>query len=183
GDEVKTTKLISRLNGENTPIISHIKSLYAGKEYFAGFYIPLELWPFCKFDQPGFAKPVTDTTLGNIRNFLQSTTDSCKHEVTNASVTASVYFNPWQFMDWVGPDKTFIMYKDTIFRDTKLDAVMVQDGIGTRIIEASNVGGKLQTCHARAVDLTTQYFSAFYDACNANGIPVWADIEVFTAGP
>lgn len=182
-DETKTTDLLSKLTAANSSIISHIQSNYATSTSFGGFYIPLELWPFCKFLQGGEhpIPAVTDATLEKLRLFLRNTRDKCKAIAPSAFVTASVYFNPWQYMDWVGPSKTYAMYKNIIFRDTKLSAVMLQDGIGTRIVESSNVSGKLKDCGPRALELVEQYFAAFHDACEQNNIELWDVVEVFSA--
>ncbi|HLK61466.1 MAG TPA: DUF4434 domain-containing protein [Chthonomonadaceae bacterium] len=124
---------------------------YGRHRSFAGWYIPQETWDAA----------YTGDQIGHLRAFLRRISDRCK-ALSGGKLVA---FAPF-FSGSVPPDVVAKVYTQ-LLDGAGIDLLMPQDGVGARAWEG-DVAGKV-----------APYFGAFRDACLADGVELWADLESF----
>lgn len=126
-------------------------SKYGKHRSFAGWYIPEETWDAA----------YTHDQIDHLRAFLRRVSDRCKALSGGKPVAFAPYFG-----GDVAPEVVAKVYTQ-LLEGAGIDLLMPQDGVGARGWDG-NVAGKV-----------VPYFCAFRDACLANGIQIWADLESF----
>jgi hypothetical protein len=86
-------------------------------------------------------------------------------------VLFSAYFQPVgvSTVELASPSDTNKVYRE-VLRGTKLDILMLNDGVGARGLAA--LVGPLQG----------EYFEAFRDACGSENVEFWANLECYQKG-
>lgn len=122
------------------------------EDTFYGWYIPLESW-MSDYD---------DTTTANLNNYYKELTAGLK-SILPKKVLISPFIGAKILR--TDPDKAKTKYTE-ILRDTGIDFLALQDGVGAGHINVSDP------------DLS-EYFAAMCDACKANNIELWTNVESF----
>jgi hypothetical protein len=123
------------------------------EDTFYGWHIPLESW----------TGNYNDETINHLQWYYKTLTEELKN-VLPKKVLISPFINGPR----TTPEHTRTIYTK-ILKDTEIDFLALQDGVGAEHISVSNP------------DLP-EYFAAMCDACKANNIELWANIESFTKG-
>lgn len=129
------------------------------EDTFYGWHIPFESW-MSDYDE---------TTTANLNNYYKKLTAGLK-SILPKKVLISPFINGTNIgsganFERTDPDKAGTKYTE-ILRDTGIDFLALQDGVGTGYISVSHP------------DLP-KYFTAMCDACKANNIQLWANVESF----
>lgn len=124
---------------------------YGRHRSFAGWYIPQETWD----------DPYTGDQIALLQGFLHQISAHCKA----LSGGKPVAFAPF-YSGTVKPAVVEKVYAQ-LLDGAGIDILMPQDGVGARAWEA-DVAGKV-----------APYFRAFQNACRANRVALWDDLESF----
>ena len=143
---------LKQASGESCQIADRAWKLYGRHSSFAGWYIPQEPW------DANCTHQITDY-LGN---FFHTISVHCK----GLSGGKPVSFAPF-FSHTSTPFAVEQAYK-VILRRAGVDILMLQDGVGARGWDA-NIAENI-----------IPYFRAFRNACLANGVRLWSDLESFS---
>jgi hypothetical protein len=169
-------------------------NLYHQHPSFRGWYLPHEFWNFPYGDHSQASQAKGDM----FKKFLRDIMAVCKtlNKKTEAGgrmpdrpVSISVYFNPWLYMEYAGPDPTEELYK-TILANSGLDTLIVQDSVGTRCLWNEKLDNqRLENKRVNEMrPLVPRFMKAFSDAASAasdrnHRINLWDDVELFEVIP
>jgi len=127
---------------------------YKKHRSFSGWYIPYELADY----------DLDDDEISQLRTFYRNISRRCKKlsKRRNLPVVLSVFFS--------GSTPPKIVYKiyGELLKGTKIDVLMIQDGVGAR-----NWFGEIK-------EKVLPYLEAFRGAAKKNGAETWAVLENFT---
>lgn len=153
--ELETSK------SESLKIASELKTAFEGYgDTFYGWHIPLESW-MSNYDE---------TITANLNKYYKELTAGLK-SILPKKVLISPFINGSNDtssdpnLRRAMPEEAGKKYAE-ILRDTGIDFLALQDGVGMGYISVSDP------------DLP-QYFAALCDACKANNIALWANVESF----
>lgn len=168
GMQVYLGLLFNRLNGstesknldledtaqKNINLAKTVATRYGGYPAFTGWYIPLETWT-----------SAPQTYLMTFKPFFQTVSRACK-DLANKPVAFSPFVNSLYGSE--GEISEVTTTYQAFLTGSGLDILMLQDGVGARNLDPSDVP-------ANAV-----YFDAMGTACAEAGVEFWANVESFT---
>lgn len=142
---------------ENKRVIDELASLYAQHPAFAGWYIPHEL-------QLQGGAVVSQV----ITSFYATIADYARSKTPGKPVSIAPYFYvPKSVWTKFSPPRVDSKVWERFLRETKVDVIMLQDGIG------ANPG--------RTLEEIAPYYRAMREAADRVGIEFWNDLENFDA--
>ncbi len=151
-EQVNQTFFNEALEG-NLRIADQVWKLYGTHQSFGGWYVPIEAWNFKNDDEK----------IRLLNKFLASVAASC-HKVSNGKPVAfSPYYNPDP--DLAPAMETSAVYSE-VLKDTKVDILILQDGVGARGL-------------AKVGPHRLPYFQAFRQACMSNNVKFWGNLECY----
>ncbi len=144
-------------SARNNRIIRELAELYRGGPALAGFYLSHEIHLGEEGQQIG-------------RENLPALADFCNRIAEEAKRSApELIFSNAPFFSLRGTVEEFeAMWRD-LLGETHFDLMMLQDGVGCeRHITVENMGS---------------YYAAMQRACEATGVELWTDLELFDLNP
>ena len=152
-DDLKTDAYLDAATKRSLEILRIIKDHPAYTRYksFGGWYLPVEPWNY---------KETGKETKRLRDHYLIPLSKACK-AVADKPVAVSCYFNPVGFAT---PAEMRHTYK-ALLKGAGIDILLPQDGVGERANPAA-------ACR--------DYFKAIKEACDTQGVRMWAVLECFT---
>ncbi len=142
---------LARLLKTNTGLAQTVWERYGASPAFAGWYIPQEPWDI----------QARDDQIAALAGYFASIASTCRALSGGKPVAIAPFFSTL-----LSPDGFQQLYTQFLAH-ASVDLVMLQDGVGAR-----NWDHDLE---ARIIP----YFAAMRQACTANGVTLWSDLELF----
>ncbi len=128
---------------------------YGGHRSFAGWYVPQEMWDGA----------YSDDQIARLQAFFARVSAGCKALSHGKPVATAPFFE-----GTAPPDSVERLYT-RFLHGAGIDILMLQDGVGARGWDD------------QVAEHTVPYFRAFRNACRADGVELWSDLESFRLAP
>ncbi|MCI5221942.1 MAG: DUF4434 domain-containing protein [Candidatus Electrothrix sp. AR4] len=136
-----------------------LKKAFKDEPAFYGWHIPLESW-MSNYDE---------TTTANLHDYYKELTAELKRILPKKVLISPFVNKPNEEhhtnLKRTTPERVGIKYTK-ILQDTGIDFLALQDGVGAEYISVSEPN-------------LPKYFAEMCDACKANNIELWANVESF----
>lgn len=149
-DEKRLLDYIEKRAGNEKKILDKLVKSYSEHKSLAGWYLPLEIDDL-NWNAP-WQKDIILDYLKEVSTYA--------HEVSDKKVAIAPFFG--------GHISTsgFEQFWDYLLSNSKVDIVMLQDGVGTNRFKGN-------------YEIVENYFAAMKKSADKNDVELWSDIEIF----